>query len=230
MIITYNGVQAVKVQFGDTVLAFDPISRESKHKRPGSFGADIVLVSIDNPDMNGVEQVSRGEKQAFAVTGPGEYEIGGVFIKGLQSKSNFPSTSSRSSLSLRAHPSESKTGQVEKESINTIYCVNLENMNLCFLGALGNANLSGNVISALDGIDILFVPIGGNGVLNPTEAEKLSVSLEPSIIIPIHYDNDSLKKFLKGAGAEDVKPVDKLTIKKKDLEGKEGEIVVLEAQ
>lgn len=215
MIITYNGVQAVKVQFGDTVLAFDPISRESKHKRPGSFGADIVLVSIDNPDMNGVEQVSRGEKQAFAVTGPGEYEIGGVFIKGLQSKSNFPSTSS---------------GQVEKESINTIYCVNLENMNLCFLGALGNANLSGNVISALDGIDILFVPIGGNGVLNPTEAEKLSVSLEPSIIIPIHYDNDSLKKFLKGAGAEDVKPVDKLTIKKKDLEGKEGEIVVLEAQ
>ena len=36
------------------------------------------------------------------------------------------------------------------------------------------------------------------------------------------------KTFLKEAG-EDVKPVDKLTIKRKDLEGKEGEIVVLSA-
>jgi hypothetical protein len=39
-----------------------------------------------------------------------------------------------------------------------------------------------------------------------------------------------LKKFLKESGAENVKPIDKLTIKKKDLEGKESEIIVLEAQ
>ena len=181
MIITYNGLQAVKAQFGDVALAFD---------------------------RNTVEYSNRGEHKSFRVTGPGESEIGGVFIKGLPSQSNYGG----------------------KNGINTIYSVNLENMNICFLGALGNANLGGEVVAALDGIDILFVPIGGNGVLGPAEAEKLSVSLEPSIIIPIHYESDSLKKFLKEAGAEEVKPIDKLTLKKKDLEGKEGEIIVLEAQ
>jgi hypothetical protein len=38
-----------------------------------------------------------------------------------------------------------------------------------------------------------------------------------------------LKKYLKTAGEENVKPLDKLTIKKKDLEGKQGEVVVLSA-
>lgn len=211
MVITYSGIQAIKVQFGNTVLAFDPVSKDSKYKT-GSFGADVVLVSINHEDMNGVEQASRGEKKSFALTGPGEYEIDGVFIKGLPSISNYGG----------------------KKRINTIYSVNLENMNLCFLGALGETNLSSEVVSALDGIDILFVPIGGNGVLTPTEAEKIAVSLEPSIIIPIHYgdvgEKDALKKFLKEAGAEAIKSIDKLTVKKKDLEGKESEIIVIEAQ
>jgi len=53
------------------------------------------------------------------------------------------------------------------------------------------------------------------------------------VIIPMHYDGigqkDALKTFLKEAGAESSKPVDKLTIKKKDLEGKAGEVVVLKS-
>ena len=48
----------------------------------------------------------------------------------------------------------------------------------------------------------------------------------------MHYgqigNKDALKLFLKEAG-EDVKPIEKLTVKKKDLEGKEGEIIVLES-
>jgi hypothetical protein len=59
------------------------------------------------------------------------------------------------------------------------------------------------------------------------------VQFSPKIIIPAHFaevgDKGALKVFLKEAGEEGVKPVDKLTIKKKDLEGKEGEVVVLEA-
>ena len=107
-------------------------------------------------------------------------------------------------------------------------------MNLCFLGALASPeNLSSETKEALDDIDILFVPIGGDGVLSPSEAYKLAVKLEPSIIIPIHYGDDlspqALKTFLKEGGEEKVSPLEKLTIKKKDLEGKEGDIVVLSA-
>lgn len=204
MIISYQGAQSFKVQFGDTVLAFDPISKDSKMKA-SSFGADIALISINHPDMNGGEQASRGDKKAFVVNGPGEYEIQGVFIKGLPSVSTYDG----------------------KERINTIYTVNLEGMNLCFLGALGEANVPNETKEAIDGVDILFAPIGGEGVLNASEAYKFAVSLEPSIIIPMNFSDASLKAFIKEGGEGNVAPVDKLTIKKKDLEGKEGEIVVL---
>ena len=103
-------------------------------------------------------------------------------------------------------------------------------MNLCFLGALGNAEIPNETKAGIDDIDILFVPIGGNGVLNPPEAYKFAVSLEPSIIIPMNFDEKTIKAFLKEGGDEGIKPIEKLTIKKKDLEGKEGEIVILSEQ
>jgi L-ascorbate metabolism protein UlaG (beta-lactamase superfamily) len=207
MIISYQGAQSFKVQFGDTVLAFDPVSKKSKFKA-GSFGADIALISLNHPDMNGVDQVNRGDKQAFIINGSGEYEIQGVFIKGLPSVSNYDGA----------------------EHINTIYTVNLENMNLCFLGALGSVEIPNETKAGIDGIDILFTPINGEGVLSPSDAYKFAVSLEPSIIIPMNFNEKSLKAFLKEGGDEGIKPTEKLTVKKKDLEGKEGEIVVLKAQ
>jgi L-ascorbate metabolism protein UlaG (beta-lactamase superfamily) len=211
MIISYQGIESLKIQFGDTVVAYNPISKDSSFKS-SKFGADIVLVSCLHKDFNGVENASRGDREPFAVMGPGEYEIGGVFIRGFLSKSNYDG----------------------EERLNTIYLMNLENMNLCFLGALGQVDsIDSDTKEALDDVDILFVPIGGNGVLDPAEAYKMAVKLEPKIIIPIHYGDElnknALKTFLKEGGEESVKPVDKLTVKKKDLEGKEGDIVVLSA-
>ena len=204
MIITYQGAEFFKVQFGDTTLAFNPISKESKEK-PVRFFADIALVTLAHPDMNGTENLSYNGKEPFVISGPGEYEIKGIFIKGFASKSVYGG----------------------KEKINTIYSVSLENMNICFLGALSDINLSSEVKEELGDVDILFLPVGGDGVLDAAKAEKLSVEIEPKIIIPMLYDAASLKKYLKEAGEENVKPIDKLTLKKKDLEGKEGESIVL---
>lgn len=208
MVITYQGGAFLKVQFGDITIAVNPISKDSKLKT-SKFGADIALVSINHPDFSGLEQVSFGEKSAFAVTGPGEYEIKNVFIKGFKSESKYGG----------------------EERLNTIYTVNLENMNLCFLGALSSKELPDDVSESIDDIDILFVPIGVDGVLAPADAAKLAVKLEPKLVIPLYFGNNgALKTFLKEAGEEDQKPQDKLTLKKKDLEGKDADVVVLEAQ
>lgn len=208
MIITYQGVEFFKVQFGNTTIAFNPISKDSKFK-PTRFFADIALVSINDKDMNGTENLSYNGKDSFVIAGPGEYEIKDIFIKGFASKSNYGG----------------------KERINTIYSVTLENMNICFLGALSDINLSTAVKEELGDVDVLFVPIGDEGVLDATKAEKLSVEIEPKIIIPMHFGDvgvsGALKKYLKEAGEENVKPIDKLTLKKKDLEGKMSEVVVL---
>ena len=105
----------------------------------------------------------------------------------------------------------------------------LEGMNLCFLGALGSPELPAAAKAELDDIDVLFLPVGGNDVLGHAPAYKLAVQLEPKVVVPMHYDAASLKAFLKEAGAEGTKPEEKLTIKKKDLEDKEAEVVVLSA-
>lgn len=208
MIITYQGVEFFKIQQGDTTLAFNPVSKESKFKG-ARFGADVVLTSIAHPDMNGAEQMFFGEKKPLVISGAGEYETQGIFIKG------FPSTT-----------------QYGGKKMNTIYYVTLEGVNLCFLGAVDSPELPKDATEAFEDIDILFVPIGGEGVLSPSEAYKLAVKLEPKLIIPMHYGEvgmkDALKLFLKEGGEGSVKPEEKLTLKKKDLEGKEGEIAVLQ--
>ncbi|MEK7607573.1 MAG: MBL fold metallo-hydrolase [Patescibacteria group bacterium] len=206
MVITYQGGAFVKVQFGDIIIAVNPISKDSKLKTT-RFGADIALISLNHPDFSGTDQVSFGEKNAFAITGPGEYEIKDVFIKGFKSESKYGG----------------------ENRLNTIYTVNLENMHLCFLGALSSKDLQSDVAETIDDIDILFVSVGTDGILSPSDAYKLAVKLEPKLIIPLYWGNSAaLKTFLKEAGEENTKPVDKLTLKKKDLEGKEADVIVLE--
>lgn len=156
MVITYLGNDIFKVQFGETSLAFSPTSLK----------------------------VSQVNKNPFIITGPGEYEVGGVFIKG------FPGDT---------------------------YTVNLENMNICFLGSEN--------IEDLDEVDILFVSLSH---IEPAKAHKISVSIEPKIVIPMQYSDAVLKTFLKEAGSH-ANPETKLTLKKKDLDGKKVEVLVLES-
>ncbi|MDD4989485.1 MAG: MBL fold metallo-hydrolase [Candidatus Pacebacteria bacterium] len=211
MIITYQGLEFFKIQQGDITLAINPISKDSKHKG-ARFGADCVLVTTNHPDMNGVEQMEFGDKKPLVISGPGEYETKGVFIKGFASPSHY-------SISPG------------KEIINTVYLISFDSMNMVFLGALDTVDIPKEITEAMEDIDILFLPIGGEGVLDPAGAHKLAVNLEPKLIIPMHYGLvgkvNALKAFLKEEGEERAKTEEKLTLKKKDLEGKEGEIVVL---
>ena len=204
MVISYVGGECFKVSQGDLTLSFNPPGKGSS-LASAKFGADIALVSLNHKDFNGVENAGFGERQPFVIHGPGEYEVKETIIHGFGMPATYDG----------------------KETINTIYSVSLEGMNLCFLGAVGSAELPQAAKQELDDIDILFVPVGGGNVLGHAAAYKLAVQLEPKVVIPMHYDTTSLKSFLKEAGAEDTKPQDKLTVKKKDLEGKEAEIVVL---
>ncbi len=211
MVITHHGGQCFKVTFGDLTLVFDPIAKGATLPSV-RFGADIALVSRNHPDMNGIEEVTYGDKAPFAITGPGEYERGGITIQGFLTKSKYGL----------------KKG--EESAINTVYAVRLEDMTLVHLGALSEKELPKDAGEGIDEIDILFVPVGGNGVLSASEAHALAVSLEPKIIVPMHWNGmgvpKSLEAFLKeeGGGAE---TVEKLTIKKKDVATKDGAIIVI---
>lgn len=143
------------------------------------------------------------EKSGFVIDGPGEYEVKEIFVKGFLSEA--------------------------KDRYNTVYLISFEGMKLCFLGALSNPALKAETLENLEDIDILFAPVGGEDVLDPAAAYKLAVSLEPSVIIPMSYSKQTLEQFLK-EGGQKVDALDKYVVKKKDLDGKEGEIVVLKEE
>ncbi len=212
MIINFYGQEYFKIQFGDTTIAFNPFSKDSKLKGP-KFGADLVLESIKHEDFNGHDNLSHGDKNPFVVTGPGEYEAQGVTVMGFPSKSEFDLPKDKDSRH------------------NTIYLLNLENMNLCFWGPLNDKELSQSTNEAIDNIDILFVPATKDkGILGPEEVYKLAVKYEPSIIIPMHFTDikdDAVKTFIKEGGNDTEKPVDKLTIKKKEVDSMEGVVTLI---
>ena len=206
MIITYYGLECFKIQYSDLVVAVNPIAKESKHKAP-RFGADVALIGALHPDYNGVEQVTSGGKEPFVITGPGEYETMGISVNGFPAENTAPERVTR---------------------FTTLYSMKLENMQLVFLSGLSTKTLSGDTAENFGSIDMLFIPIGGGDVLGAAEAYSLAVSLEPRLIIPMHWrDEATLQAFLKEGGVDGVKPVDKFTVKQKDLAGKQGEIIVL---
>ena len=213
MIITYFGEQFFKIGQGEMVLAFNPVSKTAKSSVSAHFGSDIAFVTTNHSLFNGVEQLSHGERMPFIISGPGDYEVKDVFVKGVMSKAII----------------------FGKDYINTIYSFTLDNIKVAFLGALADSEISKEAQEVIDSPDILFVPIGGKNVskevslLDAKSAAKLALLFEPKLIIPMSYDDNSLKMFLKELGEDKAEVVDKLTLKLKDLDGKEGEVVILKA-
>ena len=201
MVITYYGAGCFKVQSGETVLAFNPPSKESEFKSP-RFASDIVLVSSNHKDYNGWENIpgkTEGGKP-FVADGQGEYEISGIYIKGIGSNGHG----------------------------NTVYSLTLEDISICHLGALSK-EMDPSLKEAVGEVDILFIPIGGGELLDPQKAAGAAIHLEAKIVIPMNYNESQLKQFIKEFGADKTESLEKLTIKKKDLVEKKGEVVVLKS-
>ncbi len=207
MIITHYGRQHFKLQVGDLTFAINPVSKEGKGKL-SKYGADVTLITANHPDYNGAEQTEMGSKTPFVIRGAGEYEVQNIFIKGF-------------ATATKLHE-----GKKEKEFQNTSYVFTIDGIRVTFLGALSVMLLPEHK-EVIDETDVLFVPVGEDGfLLNAYDAYKLAVSLEPKLIIPMDYNEQSLPIFLKEVGNEKVDPVEKLTIKKKDIDGKLGEVVL----
>jgi len=192
MIITYYGISCFKIQSGDIVLAFDPFSKKSGLKTL-RFRADVVFTSHDHENHNDIDK----NKDTFLINGPGEYEIKGMSIKGVQTFRN------------------------------TVYTLALENVNLCHLGDFREEELRVETRESLGDIDVLFAPIGGEGATSIENMAKIINQIEPKVIIPMNYTTSILSNFLKEIGQGKIAPIDKFSFKRKDIADKKGEVIVL---
>jgi hypothetical protein len=202
MIITYYGGQYFKIAQGDTVVAINPPSKEGKNgKDAARFGSVLALSTTAHPDYNGFDRVTHGDTVPFTISGPGEYEHSGVTVRGKGVTTTLDG----------------------KEFQTTVYSFIVEDIAIGFLGPIEKPLLAED-LEVLANTDILFVSLA---TLTPAVANKIAVAIEPKIIIPMDYTKESLKVFLKEAGEDAVEPLDKLTIRRKEIEAKEGDVVVL---
>jgi L-ascorbate metabolism protein UlaG (beta-lactamase superfamily) len=157
--------------------------------------ADIVTVSHAAPGHNFASAV---KGKSHVLTGPGEYEIGGVFITGVQTNGHGKSD--------------------DEDPRNTLYVFDYNGVTVAHLGDLRRVP-SQTEIEALGTVHVALVPVGGGGGLNAAKAAEVVSLLEPGIVIPMHYGTPAsllklapLTKFLKEMGLATVDQQDMLKI------------------
>lgn len=196
MDIFYLGHAAFRLKGKTATVVVDPYDPKVGPKFP-KVEADIVAVTHSHFDHNAVEQVG-GEP--FVITGPGEYEVKGVEVVGVNS----------------FH--DNKKG--EERGQNSIYNFKIDRINICHLGDLGQTSLTDAQVEEIGNVDVLLLPVGGHYTIDAAEANKIAAQLEPKIIIPMHYKDTETKveelsgvdKFLKEVGKENLEPQNKLTV------------------
>ena len=190
MEITWYGLSCFRLtERNMATVVTDPFDHHVAGYEPLKLRGDIVTVSHDAPGHNFVSAVKGRE---HVLTGPGEYEIGGVFITGVQTNGNKKRTS--------------------EEPRNTLYVFDYEGITIAHLGDLSHVP-SQTEIEALGSIHIALVPVGGGGGLTPAKAVEVISLLEPGIVIPMHYGTSQcnlklapVSKFLKEMGLGDIEP------------------------
>lgn len=207
MVIQKVGTHCFKFSAGPVTVALNPPDAKSKLK-VNKFGSDLVLVSLRNPDWDGPETASHGEKQPFVVAGPGAYEVGDITISGFGTATAY--------------------GGEELEVGNTAYVFTMDGIKVLALGALSSTKLPQDLRAEVDDIGIALIPVG-DGTLDPKAAHELMVTLEPKIIIPYGVGPDGDKAvaaFCKAEG-ESPKPEEKLTVRAKEVAVHDGTVVLL---
>lgn len=210
MIISWYGQACVRLQSKESSLVFDPYNSSIGITLP-KLQANIVCVTHDHEDHNNVQGVNG---DPFIIDSPGEYEIGGVFVYGMES----------------FH--DAKEGK--DRGRNIIYGVEFDGIHITHLGDLGTTELTKEQLEQVEGTDILLIPVGGVYTIDGKEAAKVAQQIEPRIIIPIHYKIPKLKyklddanTFLKAIGFSNGKPQDQLKITARDLPQDDTETIIL---
>lgn len=181
---------------GMASVVTDPYDHHDVGYEALKLRADIVTISHDAPGHNNFLAV-KGDPHA--ITGPGEFEIGGVFITGIQTNGHARNDDS--------------------EKRNTLYVIDYNGINVVHLGGLNRVPTQTEV-EALGPVHIALVPIGGGSSLNAAKASEVISLLEPNIVIPMHYFTpetktslDPLDKFLHVMGLTTVETQPSLVIK-----------------
>ncbi len=212
MEITWYGHSCFRLtERGLATVVTDPYDHRVVGYEALKLKADVVTISHDSPGHHYTEAV---KGTPHLITGPGEFEIGGVFITGIQTNGH--------------HKAE--------ELRNTLYLVDYNGLTVVHLGDLDRVPTQAEV-EALGPVHVALVPVGSGGALNAARAAEVISLLEPNIVIPMHYalpagkaNLDPLSRFLKEMGLTDVPPQPSFKVTSLNALPEETQVIVLAPQ
>lgn len=163
--IEYKGANSVVISTKKAKLVVDP---------------KISLVGLKDLNVKGAVEIASENRfvindpdATLIIDSPGEYGVSGFDILGIPARRHLDSEA--------------------EGKLSTIYRVKIEGIRI---GIVGNIyeKLSDEQLEQLGVLDILIIPVGGNGyTLDATGAVSLVRAINPKIVIPVHYADNSLK-------------------------------------
>jgi L-ascorbate metabolism protein UlaG (beta-lactamase superfamily) len=206
MEITWYGHSCFRVteRSMPTIVA-DPYDHAHAGFKALKLKGDIVTVSHEAPGHDFVKGVKGYE---WDIRGPGEYEIGGIFITGVATNEG-------------------------KKDRNVVYIYDYDGVTIGHLGDMSKAPTQTQV-EAFGAVDVLLVPVGGGNALNAAKAAEVIAMIEPGLVIPMHYKTTGsdiklspLKQFLEEMGLTSGKAQPSIKVTSSSIPD-ETQVVVLE--
>ncbi|MEN9558034.1 MAG: hypothetical protein RL141_403 [Candidatus Parcubacteria bacterium] len=217
MQLFWHGYTSIRLEAktGDAecTLITDPFPNEAAMRFPKTTEPDIVVLSHQDKSQFNLEAVepAAGEKGPFLIADPGEYEVRGVFVNGMQ-----------------------EPGADAGTERPVIYRFTAEGLTVGFLGGL-KRSLTDKEVEQLGNIDILILSVGGSEYMDPKTAASVVAMVEPRMVVPTGYDIPGIKAslggvdaFCKALGSCVRQDANRLKIAKKDLPADQLVVAVLE--
>lgn len=184
MEIIYFGHSCFRIRGRAGSIVTDPFQASIGYDLP-QITADICTISHDHVGHNNAALL---QGDPYVITGPGEYEVSGIFVFG------WPSYHDRKKGAERGR--------------NTIYTFEIDGIRVAHLGDLGHVP-DQSTIEVMGDVDVVLIPVGGKVTLTPAMASEVINLIEPRLVIPMHYRTpayagstklEPVSKFLKEMG------------------------------
>lgn len=214
MIIKYLGHASFLIKSKGSTIITDPFDEEMVGLKFPKTESDIVTISHHHKDH---DQIKNIKGTPLIIDWPGEFEKNDIRVFGYNT----------------FHDTEkgAKRGQ------NVLYKFESEGITVLHCGDLGEVP-DQKIIDEIGDIDILIVPVGGFYTIDAEAAKELCLKIEPSLIIPMHFNHDKLNQktfkelspvdeFLKKMGAEKKEPLEELKVTKEELIDEESKVIVM---
>ncbi|MBV9174900.1 MAG: MBL fold metallo-hydrolase [Chloroflexi bacterium] len=214
MDINWLGHACFRLRGRDVTIVTDPYDDGGWGYPAVDVAADVVTVSNDHPHHAGLEAI---QGQPHILRGPGEYEIKGALIWGMRTPRKTADDGTR--------PPK-----------NTAFVIQLEELTVCHLGDLAQAQLTNDELARIKDSDVLLLPVGGNCTIDASAAAEVVAQIEPKLVVPMHYATDEtrdyvrlddIQRFCKEMGATEVAPRARLSVTPSSLPS-EPTVVLLE--